>query len=298
MTETARKICRRLHAYLRMDRYAGHVHDVYNDAIHLETAIGMVTILSNAHCLHPFAVMVNSTKPFPRYDILEGQEVLMGDERIEIPACGFSVDLSQATDIELSVESMRSLFMPVDLDIRLRHILRVLEANETVDALSPLVTETKPNPYCDEVRPLLDRLHTAFREQEPDECREAASAIAGIGNAAASSSDDLLCGYAAGYAALSAALGRSWQRVLSLTRELAQGASAHTDELNGAFLLQAGEGMVSEDIYQLLRCVFSDAAYSTMVAYATKMASSGVVGVNLLTGIYLAIFRQYGGQRL
>lgn len=295
MAETARKICRRLHAYLRMDHYEGRVHDVYNDAIHLETAIGMVTILTNAHCLHPFAVMVNSTKPFPRYEVEEGQEVLMGEERIEIPACGFSVDLSQATDIELSVESMRSVFLPVDLDIRLRHILRALEANETDDAFSPLVTDSKPNTYCDTVRPLLGRLHEAFREQLPDECREASSAIAGLGNGFASSSDDLLCGYAAGYAALSAALGRSWQRVLSLTRELASGASAHTDELNGAFLLQAGEGLVSEDIYQLLRCVFSDAAYSTVVAYATKLASSGTVGVNLLTGIYLAILSQYGG---
>ena len=295
MTETGRKICKRLHAYLRMDRYAGQVHDVYNDAIHLKTAIGMVTILTNAHCLHPFAVMVNSTKPFPRYEIEEGQEVLMGDERIEIPACGFSVDLSQATDIELSVESMRSVFLPVDLDIRMRHILRVLEANETDDGLSPLVTESKSNAYCDTIRPLLGRLHDAFREQEPDECREAAAAIAGVGNGSTSSSDDLLCGYAAGYAALSAALGRNHQRVLSLTRELAAGACAHTDELNGAFLLQAGEGLVSEDIYQLLRCVFSDAAYSATVAYATKMASSGSVGVNLLTGIYLAILRQYGG---
>lgn len=295
MAETGRKICRRLHAYLRMDRYAGTVLDVYNDAIHLKTDIGIVAILTNAHCLHPFAVVVNSTKPFPRYEIEEEQQALLGDERIEIPACGFTVDLSQATDIELSVESMRSLFLPVDLDIRMRHLLRVLEANETDDSFGPLVTETKSNPYCDTVRPLLKRLDDAMIEQIPEECREAAAAIAGCGNGAASSSDDLLCGYAAGYAALSAALGRSHARMLSLTRELAAGAAAHTTELNGAFVLQAGEGMVSEDIYQLLRCIFSDAAYSTVVAYATKIVSSGAVGVNLLTGIYLAISRQYGG---
>ena len=297
MTETARKICRRLHAYLRMDRYAGKVHHVYNDAIHLDTAIGMIEILSNAHCLHPFSVVVNSTKPFPRYAAEEGQEVLMGDERIEIPACGLTIDLSQATDMELSVESMRAAFLPVDLDIRMRHIQRALEATVGEDTFAPLVTEAKSNPYCDEIRPQLTRLHEAFREQEPDECRAAAAAIAGCGNGSTCSSDDLLCGYAAGYAALSMALGRNHQRVLSLTRELASGAAAQTNEISAAFLLQAGEGLVSEDIYQLLRCVFSDAAYASIVAYATKLASSGAVGANLLTGIYLAVVRQYGGLR-
>lgn len=295
MVEIARKICKRLHAYLRMDRYSGTVYSVYPNAVHLKTSIGMLSVLTNARCLHPFSVVINSTKQLERFAIEEGQEVLLGDERIEIPACGFSVDLSQATDFDLSVESMQTLFLPTDLDIRTRHLLRVIETNSRQDDLGPLVTEARSDPYCDEIRALLPALHAAFREQNPDACRDAAAAIGGIGAGLTPAADDLLCGYAAAYAALSIALGRSEQRVLSLTRGMASGAAAHTTELSAAALLQCGEGLVSEDVYQLLRALFSDVPYAAMVAAAAKLASGeGTGGVNLLSGVYLALLHQYG----
>ena len=295
MTETARKICKRLHAYIRMGRYAGRVHAVMPTAVTIETQIGMVSVLTNAHCLQPFSVVVNSTKQFPKFAIEEGQEVLLGDERIEIPECEFTVELSQATDLDLSVEIMQSLFLPMDLDIRMRHLLRVIESNGGSDDISPLVTESKSNEYCESVRPLMDVLHDAVREQEPETCAAAASAIAGFGNGPVPSSDLMLCGYNAGYAALSGALGRNRQRVLSITREIASGAAAKTTEAAAALLLQSGEGLVSEDTFQLLRCIFSDASYQTMVAYANKVATAETgYGADILTGIYLVVTKQYG----
>ena len=289
MAETARKICKRLHAYLRLGSYAGKVLSVRDDVIRLDTAIGLVSVLTNARCLTPFSVVVHSTKPFPRYAAAEGQEVLLGDDRIEIPACGITVDLSQATDIDLSVETMRSVFLPVDLDIRMRHLLRVIESNDVNDSFAPLITGAKSNAYCDEVRPLLKPLFDAFRDANPEACRAAGGALANLSNGSTSTSDDLLCGYAAGYAGLSAALGRTFTRVLAILREMASGAAAHTTDPCAAFLLQAGEGLVSEDVYQMLQCIFSDAAYSVLVANATRIASVGVIGVNHLTGVYLAI---------
>ena len=295
MVEIARKICKRLHAYVRMDRYAGKVHSVHPSSVVLETPIGMVSILTNAHCLHPFSAVVNSTKQFPGFGIEEGQEVLIGEERIEIPACEFAVDLSQATDLDLSVETMQSLFLPMDLDIRMRHLLRVIESHGESYDISPLVTDAKSNDYCDAVRPLLDALHEAVCEQELAECEQTAAAIAGFGNGAIPSSDMLLCGYVAGYAALSAALGRSHQRVLSVTRALTSGAAARTTEASAALLLQSGEGLVSEDVFQLLRCIFSDASYQTTVAYANKVATAASGnGPDILTGIYLVVTKQYG----
>ena len=295
MTETARKICKRLHAYLRLERYAGKVHAVTPTSVTLETPIGMVTILTNAHCLQPFSIVVNSTKQFPNFEIEEGQEVLLGDERVEIPACEFTVELSQATDLDLSVEIMQSLFLPMDLDIRMRHLLRVIESNGGSDDVSPLVTESKSNEYCEAIRPLLPALHDAIREQEPEDCAKAAAAIAGYGNGPTPSSDLMLCGYNAGYAGLSGALGRSRQRVLSITREIASGAAAKTTESAAALLLQSGEGLVSEDTFQLLRCIFSDASYQSMVAYANKVATAeSGNGPDILTGIYLAVTKQLG----
>ena len=145
------------------------------------------------------------------------------------------------------------------------------------------------------MRPLLPALHEAIREQEGEACAKAAAAIAGFGNSRIPASDMLLCGYNAGYAALSGALGRSRPRVLSVTREIASGAAARTTEASAALLLQSGEGLVSEDTFQLLRCIFSDASYPTMVAYANKVAKAeSGNGPDILTGIYLAVTKQLG----
>ena len=299
MVETARKICRRLHAYLDMDRYAGTVYAVYPDVVYCSTSVGMVSILTNARCLMPFSIVVNSTKPLTRYEIAEGQEVLLGNEKIEIPACEFNVDLSLATDYELSLGSVQAVFLPVDLDIRMRHVLRAIETNAVEDDLSALAADGKRNAFCETVAPHLDRLHAAFREQITAECREVGASISGVGLGITPASDLFLCGYLAGYAALSVALGRSRDRVLELTRETAGGAAAHTNELGAALLLQSGEGLVSEDLFQLLCNLFSDANYAAIVANANKIASeTDRGGTDLLTGVWLSIVHQYGGKPL
>ncbi len=294
MIETAREICRRLHAYLRMDTYAGTVHTVYPDAVYCNTSIGMVAILTNAHCLSPFSAVVPSTKALTRYEIEEGQQVLLGNERIEIPEADFAVDLSQGTDYDLSLAAMQTVFLPVDFDIRLRHVLRAIETNAKADDLSPLVTDAKPNEYSELIKPLLKNLHESFREQDAVLCDEAASKIAGIGAGLIPSADRMLCGYMAGYAALSAAFGRSYSRVLEMTRALASSAAAHTTELSAAFLLQSGEGLVSEDLFQLLRNVLSDASYPTLVATANRIAALPLGGgADLLSGVYLSLSMLY-----
>ena len=294
MTETARKICKRLHAYLRMGNYDGTVHAVYSDAIYCNTSIGMISILSNAHCLSPFSALVSSVKPFTRYEITEGQHVLMGNERIEIPDCELVLDLSQATDYDLSLETIQAVFLPNDYDIRLRHILRVIESNAAGDDLSPLVCDLKPNQYSETVKPHLPILHAAFRDQDPASCEAATSAIAGIGVGLIPSADRLLCGYMAGDAALSAALGRSFNRVLEMTRTMAGAAASHTTELSGAFLLQSGEGLVSEDLFVLVRYVLSDVPYATLVSAANRIAALPLGGgTDMLAGVYLSLSMLY-----
>lgn len=294
MMETARKICRRLHAYLRLGRYEGTVHAVYPDAVYCNTTIGMVGILTNAHCLSPFSAVVPSTKPLTRFGIEEGQQVLLGEERIEIPQCEFSVDLSLGTDYDLSLQSMQAIFLPADYDIRLRHVLHAVETNAKEDDLGPLLTDAKPNQYSELVKPLLPELHAAFRDQNPQGCEASASKIAGIGVGLIPSADRLLCGYMAGYSALSAALGRNYNRVLEMTRALAGASAANTTDLSAAFLLQGGEGLVSEDLFVLLRNVFSDAPYSVLVATANRIAALPLGGgADMLVGVHLALSRLY-----
>lgn len=283
-----------MHAYLRMGSYTGVVHTVSPDAVYCNTEIGVVAILRGAHCLAPFSALLSSTKALTRCDIAEGMQVLLGNERIEIPEADFTVDLSQGTDYDLSLGTMQAVFLPVDFEIRLRHVLRAIETNAKADDLSPLVTDGKPNEYSELIEPLLPKLHESFREQDPALCESAAGQISGIGAGTIPSADRLLCGYMAGYAGLSAAFGRSFSRVLEMTRALASSAASHTTELSAAFLLQSGEGLVSEDLFQLLRNILSDVTYPTLIATANRIATLPLGGgTDVLAGVYLSLSMLY-----
>lgn len=294
MTEYARKICKRLHAYLRMGSYRGSILAVTPTALRLETNVGVLSVLSNTGCLQPFSLIINETKPFTETDLFEGQAVTLADERIEFAESEFSIDVSQATDIELSFDVMRSLFLPLDLGNRVRHVIRVIEEGKGTNPLVALLTGSAVDPSVEAVARNLPKLHEAVYEQELAACREAGELLAGFGNGATPDSDDLLEGYFAGYAALSMALGRNRDRVRILTREIAGAAAAHTTEFSAALLLQAGEGLVNEDVFRLLQRLFSDAPYSAIRADAGLVArSTAPSGVNLLVGICLAILNQY-----
>ena len=299
MTEYARKICKRLHAYLRMGTHKGVIRAITPDALRLDTDLGVMTVLSNTNCLQPFSLIINETKPFIESDLTEGQTVFIESQQLLFDESEFIIDVSQATDIELSIDVMRTLFLPLDLNNRLRHVIRVIDDNAGTSALTGLVSGLKVDASCEPVEKFLPKLHEAVYEQSIPGCREAGSLLAGFGNGTTPDSDDLLEGYFAGYAALSMALGRSVERVRSMTREIASAASSHTSDISGALLLQAGEGLISEDMFQLLQSLFSDASYHTITVHASRVAkSASPLGVNLLIGVVLAISYQYVPARM
>lgn len=294
MAEYARKICKRLHAYARMGSYSGRISAIAPTVLRLDTEIGVLSVLSNTNCLHPFSLIVNQTKPFTETDLFEGQAISFSDERLSFADSELIIDVSQATDIDLSVDVMKSLFLPLDLNLRIRHLTRIIEDGSGTQPLAALATGGHMDSICESVSKQLPLLHAAVYEQILPDCRAAGAAVAGYGNGTTPDSDDLLEGYFAGYAALSMALGRSRERVQTMTREIAAAAAEHTTELSAALLLQAGEGLVNEDLFRLLQSIFSDVPYRTVTADARRVAKSIVPsGINLLVGICLAITNQY-----
>lgn len=256
--------------------------------------MGVISVLSNTNCLYPFSLTVNQTKAFTDGDLFEGQDVEIIDQKIVFSDSELSIDCTQATDIELCIDVMRSLFLPLDLNIRIRHLIRVIENGSSTQPLAALATDGHRDTVCESVSERLPKLYAAVYDQIPEDCRDAGAALAGFGNGTTPDSDDLIEGFLAGYSALSMALGRSTERTRLLTREIAQGASEHTTEISAALLLQAGEGLVNEDVFSLLQSIFSDVPYRIITADATRVAKSTVPsGVNLLTGIYLAVISQY-----
>lgn len=293
--ETALKICKRLHSYLYAGQYTGRVLNVWNNRLDIETSFGLIALVQR-DCLKPFSCLVGGLKPFSAMNIRPGMPVLLGQSGFDIPDTELEVDVTMAEDVDLSMDTMTNLFLPLDLNIRLRHILRAMEQGASSEDLSMLALSKRDSGMLSPLQKALSALGEALEEGDYEGMESCAAACAGFGSGTAAASDVLLTGYMAAYTALSYALGRSRQLVRYITRRVAAGAAANTNDSGRAVLLQGGEGLVDEDRFQLLRALFSDTPYTTLSGCAMRIASGE--GVNFLTGLCLAVDRHYLSKTL
>ena len=289
--ETAERICKRFHSYLLSGEYSGRISSITGEKLEIETAFGTVSIL-NAGALQPFSCFVSGIQPFTAMNLRSGMDVMLDKRGIDIPEGEFSVDVTLAEDVDLSIECMVNLFLPVDISIRARHIHRIVEQYSANEDLSLLVIAPDKAPQLQSIRRSLEDLSQAFFEQDLPHIEQAAASCSGFGNGVVPASDALLCGYMACFSCLSYALGRSRETVLSMTRAAASGAAANTNENGAAVLLQAGEGIVPEDVFQLLRSLFSDIPYTSLSAWGNRTGKAAN-GVNVLVGISIALHDLY-----
>ena len=289
--ETAERICKRFHSYLLSGEYSGRISSITGEKLEIETSFGIVSVL-NAGALQPFSCFVSGIQPFTAMEFKAGMDVLLDKKGIAVPDADFSVDVTLAEDVDLTIECMVNLFLPVDISIRARHIHRIVERYSANEDLSLLVIAPDSMPDLQRIQGALRELSLAFFEQDPGHIEQAAAACSGFGSGLVPASDALLCGYMACFSCLSYALGRSRESVLSMTRAAAAGAAANTNENGAVMLLQTGEGLVAEDVFQLLRSLFSDIPYTSLSAWGNRTAK-GANGVNVLVGISMALHDLY-----
>ena len=284
--ETAEKICKRFHSYLLSGEYTGKITSITGEKLDIGTSFGTVSVL-NAGALQPFSCSVSGIQPFTAMELQTGMDVLLDRKGIAIPDADFSVDVTLAEDVDLSIECMVNLFLPVDISIRARYIHRIIERCSASEDLSLLVIAPDSADELQRIKWSIQELSAAFFEQDLDHIEKAAGKCSGFGSGVVPASDALLCGYMACFS-----LGRSRDTVLGVTRAAASGAAANTNENGAAALLQAGEGIVREDVFQMLRSLFSDIPYTSLSAWGNRTAK-GANGVNILVGISIALHDLY-----
>ena len=289
--ETAERICKRFHSYLFSGEYSGRVSAITGEKLEIETTFGIVSVL-NAGALQPFSCFVGGIQPFTAMELQVGMDVLLDKKGIAIPDADFYVDVTLAEDVDLTIECMVNLFLPVDITIRARYIHRIVEQYSANEDLSLLMIAPDSAPDLQQIRGALQELSQAFFEQDPGHIERAAASCSGFGSGVVPASDALLCGYMACFSCLSYALGRSREVVLSMTRAAAAGGASNTNDNGAVALLQAGEGLVAEDVFQLLRSLFSDIPYTSLSAWGNRTAKSAN-GVNILVGISMALHDLY-----
>ena len=155
--ETAERICKRFHGYLLSGEYTGRIAAVTGEKLDIETSFGIVSVL-NAGALQPFSCYVSGIQPFTAMNLQPGMDVLLDKKGIDIPDGEFSVDVTLAEDVDLSIECMVNLFLPVDISIRARYIHRIVERYSANEDLSLLIIDPNGAPELQQIRGALQEL--------------------------------------------------------------------------------------------------------------------------------------------
>ena len=292
----AKAICTLLYERLHDAALGGTVLSAFEHAVNIETPAGLVSILTETRCLQPFAVRAACGTLQAHF--APGEQVLINADTLCTGRTAISLETAATVDLSVA-HGMQSAIAGHSREhhsaLDPAPLLSVLASGGESDGLSALVTRLKSNVYADFLRPRLPRLFAAVAAGEAAEAGEAAAAIAGCGIGLTPSSDDLLTGYMAMLHAMSAVgvLGN----IAPVAREIAGRAAQKTNRISGAFLLQSGEGYVSEDVLHLLRLLYSDSDALQIKQAAMRVAAFGSTsGSDMLTGIVLAIIHHDGGK--
>lgn len=292
----AKAICTLLYERLHDAALGGTVLSAFEHAVNIETPAGLVSILTETRCLQPFAVRAACGTLQAHF--APGEQVLINADTLRTGRTAISLETAATVDLSVA-HGMQSAIAGHSREhhsaLDPAPLLSVLASGGESDGLSALVTRLKSNVYADFLRPRLPRLFAAVAAGKAAEAGEAAAAIAGCGIGLTPSSDDLLTGYMAMLHAMSAFC--VLENIAPVAREIAGRAAQKTNRISGAFLLQSGEGYVSEDVLHLLRLLYSDSDALQIKQAAMRVAAFGSTsGSDMLTGIVLAIIHHDGGK--
>ena len=281
-------VCGTLFRTLLIRRPKGTVHSVFERAVNLDTDIGMISILCKGRGLQPFSCRTAEMISFLSEGIGRGDPVEADAEGIRIGE-ELYVSLSEVRQVDMSVAgAFPSGCIAEDVRPDPEPLLEVLREIGDENGLSNLAVDLPRNVYADLIDPRLPVLYRSIEARDPEAAERAAERIAGCGVGLTPSSDDLLNGF---FSIVSAKAQIEGDHLLSRTVSLAAAAAAgKTNRISGTFLLQVGNGQISEDVLSLLKLLFFQADADRIREAAIRVASFGSTsGTDTLTGIVLAI---------
>jgi hypothetical protein len=282
--------CKRFLALVGGTACSATVHSVFAHAVNLELEgrVGLVGLIAESKALTPYAVSVRIHEPFFETGIRAGMAAVIASGRILVPQAGFELDCSQASAVELSLDSIPILPSNAPHNAQVELLLAILKEADTGESLAPLATGTGGNVYTDFLAPRFRALQNAVQAGDAESAVLAAERFAGCGMGLTPSSDDLLCGYLATKWLLSREQGHAER--ITLLSSIAAAAAKKTTRISATFLLQCGEGLVNLYCYDLFSAIFTHQdEEATRAANRRVLAIGSTSGADMLTGVALAL---------
>lgn len=285
----AGQCCSRLAGLLQGPPSSGIVHSVFSSSVNLEMEGRLVTLLRQDRPLYPWSVRL-CTDHLPPFR--EGMAFTAGPEGFYFPELRLLISLQKAHRTDCSLFSLADpLFVPGAEQIALLRdtILRHGKPEGFAPLLGLLEEQAIPFPsnlYADYAAKKLPLFFAAVAAGDIPAAAGAAWNITGCGIGLTPSADDFLCGVMTALLATAIAKGEA-KKILPLTRTIAAKAAPRTNRISGTFLLEAGEGLLSEDVLRLIRHLYSCVLSQGLAASAINVIAFGETsGTDILTGIY------------
>ena len=291
----ATAVCRRLFALSQNSQRSGTVHSVFDHAVNLEFGEDcLVGLIAETKALTPYAVSVRTSDSFAQA-VRAGMAAYLREGILSIPEAGITLDLTCATQVDLSVDSIELRHSAGAVHALEQRILPALRSADATTSLVPLATDGEGNVYTRFLVPRLERLFSAISREDFDEAAQAAASCAGCGMGLTPSSDDLLCGYFTTLHLIYRANERFDAK--AHIQHLSQAAASKTNRISGSFLLQSGMALANLAVCDLFRSIFTDPdTCSADRAIARVLAIGSTSGADTLTGVVLALRQQIGGN--
>ncbi len=277
---------------------AGSIHSVFHRAVNVAIGGTMLSFLSSELPHMPNGVRLRPALMEVLVQVLlPGMEVWVGDGRLLIPDCDFSLCLPEAAPWEPRPDIEGYSWQREMVSQHERLLARYLADRPQRGGLAVLVgtlllgQAVQEMPMARMALPKLRLLARAAWRQDMAGVEEAARGLAGLGPGLTPAGDDVLAGFAAVMALLSARLSEDGVPRSHVAEVIAAVARPRTTMLSGVLLEYAARGEVAEHVGELLLALASPGVESGAVLHAADklLAFGATSGGDMLLGVLLGL---------
>ena len=269
------------------------VHSVFRSVVNLETPGGLVTIGGFPVEPLPHGLRIRGDIDFRAAGLRIGQQVLLDERWIRIPAGDIAIDLHGAAGWSPRLPSTEFSLA------RTRWRVRAASARSLVaaavrgrpgsgDGLGDLVHHdghTSLRPVARLAAPRLERLAAALRDADPSAASRAAESLLGLGPGLTPSGDDALVGMAAAVTAMPP------PGMLDATylRRAVDTAPARTTAVSTAFLRHAADGEFAAGLHHLIAALIGPDPTRLASTIERSVAFGATSGTDTLVGVLMGL---------
>ena len=300
VSQVAADYSRPVQPMFEQEPHAGSIHSVFSKAVNITLDDTMLALLSYELPRMPNSVRVPSVVAQELLPQLRpGMEVEVGNERLLIPVCNFSLHLPETPAWEPRPDITAHYWRRETVAQHVRLLAPYLAEQPQQGGLAPLIGPlmlgqpglAQETPLSRMALPKLRMLALASWRQDIAGVEDATRGLAGLGPGLTPSGDDALGGFTSIMALLSPHLSADGASRKHISATIAAVARPRTTALSAVLLAHAARGEVAEQLGTLLLALTEPAGASEAVLNTTDrvLAFGASSGGDTLLGILLGL---------